>query len=310
MRMAELADHKPEEWAGQPDGGDVRPAPGTNGAPAGTNGVWLGARAFLLGVGLVSAVATVNIFTQLDDAHRRGEALAPIIPIILEGTSALGTLLSIPIAYAAVRWQSLARRTWLATFGAHFVASLGFSALHVALMELFRWAAFGALRVSHHWSPLEWPYEYRKDLISYIVMAGALWLLGAPGLRATGRRPADRGAPRAGPIRHLRHPRRRRAAADADGGDRRRAGRRQLCRVLLCGGRRPLMRASLRNIEAELARAGFLRTHRSWLVNARHVRALVPIGSGDFRIDLDGGQSAPLSRRFPAALARLRGDGR
>jgi hypothetical protein len=259
---------------------------------------------------LVSAVATVNIFTQLDDAHRRGEALAPIIPIILEGTSALGTLLSIPIAYAAVRWQSLARRTWLATFGAHFIASLVFSALHVALMELFRWAAFGALRVSHHWSPLEWPYEYRKDLISYIVMAGALWLLGAPGLRRPPAAPPIEGHPEPDQIATfdirdgaalLRTPTAEIVAARAAG---------NYVEFFLFGGRRPLMRASLRNIEAELALAGFLRTHRSWLVNARHVRALVPIGSGDFRIDLDGGQSAPLSRRFPAALARLRGDGR
>jgi hypothetical protein len=263
----------------------------------------------LISVALVSAVATVNVLTQLDDAHRSGEDLPPLIPIILEATSAVGSLLSMPIVYLAVRWQSMARRSWPTTLGAHFGASLGFSALHVALMELFRWAVFSALRFSHHWSPAGWPYEYRKDLISYIVMAGALWLLGAPGLRRPPALPPIEARPEPDGIATfdirdgaalLRTPTAEILAARAAG---------NYVEFFLCGGRRPLMRASLRNIEAELARAGFLRTHRSWLVNARHVRALVPIGSGDFRIDLDGGESAPLSRRFPAALARLRDDG-
>jgi DNA-binding LytR/AlgR family response regulator len=74
-------------------------------------------------------------------------------------------------------------------------------------------------------------------------------------------------------------------------------------------GRRPLMRASIAQIEAALAPAGFVRTHRSWLVNAERVRALSAAGSGDFRLDLGGCLTAPLSRRYPAALARLRGEG-
>jgi DNA-binding LytR/AlgR family response regulator len=74
-------------------------------------------------------------------------------------------------------------------------------------------------------------------------------------------------------------------------------------------GRRPLMRAALSAVETQLAPHGFVRTHRSWLVNAARVRALTAAGSGDFRLDLGGGLTAPLSRRYPAALSRLRGDG-
>ena len=75
---------------------------------------------------------------------------------------------------------------------------------------------------------------------------------------------------------------------------------------LLVDGRRLLMRASLQGMEAELAPRGFLRTHRSWLVNSRKVTALRPEGSGDYTVDL-GAQAVPLSRRFPEALAKLRG---
>jgi len=72
--------------------------------------------------------------------------------------------------------------------------------------------------------------------------------------------------------------------------------------------RRPLMRASMAQIEAALAPHGFLRTHRSWLVNPARVRGLSATGSGDFRIDLGAGLTAPSSRRYPEAVRRLRGE--
>ena len=39
------------------------------------------------------------------------------------------------------------------------------------------------------------------------------------------------------------------------------------------------------------------------------MRALAPAGSGDHGLELDGGLHAPLSRRYPAALERLKGSG-
>ena len=74
---------------------------------------------------------------------------------------------------------------------------------------------------------------------------------------------------------------------------------------MLADGRKPLMRSSLTAIETELAPHGFVRTHRSWLVNAARVTELRPEKSGDYAVGL-GAVEAPLSRRFPQALARLR----
>ena len=74
---------------------------------------------------------------------------------------------------------------------------------------------------------------------------------------------------------------------------------------ILGDGRRLLMRAPLRSVEEELAPRGFVRTHRSWLVNVNKVTTLKPEGSGDYTVEL-GKQSVPLSRRFPDALAKLR----
>jgi DNA-binding LytR/AlgR family response regulator len=75
---------------------------------------------------------------------------------------------------------------------------------------------------------------------------------------------------------------------------------------LLADGRRPLMRSSLGALETGMAEHGFLRTHRSWLVNPSRVTGLRPEGSGDYAIEL-GAVEAPLSRRFPQALSTLRG---
>lgn len=70
-------------------------------------------------------------------------------------------------------------------------------------------------------------------------------------------------------------------------------------------GRKLCMRSSLSALERELAPFGFVRTHRSWLVNAAAVTALNPEGSGDYSVRL-GTLTVPLSRRFPETLAKLR----
>src|SRR6202023_329638 len=75
---------------------------------------------------------------------------------------------------------------------------------------------------------------------------------------------------------------------------------------VLRDGRRLLMRSPLSALEDALSPRGFLRTHRSWLVNASQMTALKPEGSGDYTVEL-GALTAPLSRRFPTALAKLRG---
>ncbi len=66
------------------------------------------------------------------------------------------------------------------------------------------------------------------------------------------------------------------------------------------------MRSPLSALENDLGLRGFVRTHRSWLVNRGRMTALKPEGSGDYRVEL-GNITVPLSRRFPEALAKLRG---
>jgi DNA-binding LytR/AlgR family response regulator len=75
----------------------------------------------------------------------------------------------------------------------------------------------------------------------------------------------------------------------------------------LRGNRRLLMRSSLSALEDELSPRGSLRTRRSWLVNSSRMTGLKPEDSGDDTVELES-VAAPLARRFPQALAKLRGE--
>jgi len=61
-------------------------------------------------------------------------------------------------------------------------------------------------------------------------------------------------------------------------------------------------RQTLASAAARLAGARFVRIHRSTLVNARRIREVQAIGSGDCRVLLDDGTALTASRRFRVEL--------
>ncbi len=305
--MADQAHENPGGWAGRRSRGDGERAAGTSGARFGMTGP--GAlRAWLVVLALLSLVVFVNVTTQMDDARHNGIVMPLALPLTLELTSALASIIAANVILAAVRLAPLERRPIWRTAAIHLGASLAFSGLHVGLMTLLRTLLFAAAGHRYAWTLSELPYEYRKDLLSYAVVAGIFWLLtrrereGDPEPPAAVAR-ADATSPATFDIRDgasiLRIPVAEILAAKAAG---------NYVEFALDDGRRPLMRASMAQIEASLAPYGFVRTHRSWLVNGARVRALSATGAGDFRVDLGCGLVAPASRRFPDALARLKGE--
>jgi LytTr DNA-binding domain-containing protein len=305
--MRSEASDEPEGWADRRLGRDGAAAPGTSGAQGVTSGArgslmggWAPSRTALLAVaGVVALNGFVNIMTILDDAHRRGVAMPIWLPVTLEGTSGVAAMIAGVAIYQALRLAPPERGPLWRTLLVHAGGTLVFSGAHVGLMTLFRMAAFRAIGQTYDFSISEWPYEYRKDLVGYVVIGGVFWLL----RRMAAARPAAAAAEPA-------------TFAIRDGATILRVGVAEILAVQAAGnyvefaladGRRPLMRASMAQIEAALGPAGFVRTHRSWLVNAACVRALTAAGSGDFRLELAGGVTAPLSRRYPEALARLKG---
>lgn len=257
-------------------------------------------RAFIMGAGATAAiilgVTLVNVATiRHDMPHLDG-----LEPWIWEGSSALSILALLWVPWLAQRYAPLEEWRSPRAWGIHGAALLVWSAAHVAGFLLLRHGAYALAGESYHYGDLrtEFPYELRKDVLSYSLTACAFWVARRLALQAAGSTPD--------------HP----ATFDIrDGAKVIRVAITDILAVASAGnyvevhladGRKPLMRSSLAAVEGQLAPFGFIRTHRSWLVSAARVTGLTPAGSGDYTVSL-GSLEVPLSRRFPAALMRLRG---
>jgi hypothetical protein len=271
----------------------------TSGDVTGTSGAerkafWL----CMAGVTLfVVSLNSVNVLTRLAD----NPGISPVGPIIGEATSAIAGLSMIWLPWLAMRRVPLNAAPWWRTLAIHLGVLVVFSLAHVGGFVLLRHLAWGALGETYdfgNWLD-RWPYEFRKDAVSYSIIMLAFWLVRERIVGAAA--PAPSSEPATFDIR--------------DGAKLVRASLADILAVSSAGnyaefhladGRKPLMRASLASLEQKLGEQGFVRTHRSWLVNAARVTELTPEGSGDYAVAL-GGVVAPLSRRFPEALAKLRG---
>ena len=288
--------------------GDQRPPAGTNGKPTGTNGALFGlsgeerqgiARAWLLGVCLISCIAVVNVLTVRHDAPRLGT----LGPAIWEGSSALVTLVIFMIPAAVAVWTTRTAPRWWRAAPVHLAAVVLYSVLHVSGFVALRKLAYLAFMGGpYQFGPLstEFPYEFRKDLMAY-GLASIIYYLS---LRRSAREAAQAQTASSTASFDIRDGARLVRVPVSEILAVRSAG--NYAEFLLADGRRPLMRSSLSALETQMAEHGFLRTHRSWLVNPSRVTGLRPEGSGDFAIEL-GAVEAPLSRRFPQALTTLRG---
>ena len=161
-------------------------------------------RAWLAVLALLVLNVFVNVTTELDDARRRGMALPIAQPLTLEITSAIAAVVAAAIVWPAVRLAPPGRGPLWRTIGIHLGGTLAFSAAHVGLMTLLRTIVFGAAGRTYPWSPQELPYEYRKDLLAYVVFGGVFWLLAPACFGGRPAPPRRRRPPRA--LRHLRHP--------------------------------------------------------------------------------------------------------
>ena len=275
--------------------------PGTGGAIFGISGeerqaIW---QAWLLGAGLICSIAFVNVLTIRHDAPELGT----LPPAIWEASSALVTLAIFAVPASVALWTTRVSPRWWRALPVHLAAVVIYSILHVGGFVLLRKIAYLALlHQPYDFGPLatEFPYEFRKDLMAY-GLGSILYYLS---LRRSGRQ-VDAAvqatvAPATFDIRDgarlVRAPVGEILAVRSAG---------NYSEFLLGDGRQLLMRSSLSALETRLGEHGFVRTHRSWLVNPSRVTGLRPEGSGDYAVEL-GEIEAPLSRRFPQALAALR----
>lgn len=268
-----------------------------NGDPFGTSGILRLTFFYSLSIGasVTLGVTVINVITSV----HRGEGVAG--PIVWEGSSLVSlVLLAFWVPWVAYRLAPpFVRPRWKLLV--HIPLALTYGLIHVggfiAIRSFVYWLA-GA----HYDFGVFWPhflYEFSKDGLTYSLAIGGFAV--------------------------IEHMLRLQSLVDTPGQtltfdirDGAKLTRVQLNQVLaiasagnyvefvLSDGRRLLMRSPLSALETELSPRGFLRTHRSWLVNAKQMTALTPEGSGDYEVEL-GALKVPLSRRFPNALEKLRG---
>ncbi|WP_129793356.1 LytTR family DNA-binding domain-containing protein [Sphingosinicella sp. CPCC 101087] len=279
----------------------------TSGADTGTSGKgrlppW--ALAYAIIAVATMAIGSVNVMSALDQFDWMDRPIDWWKPVVWEATSGVVLLALAWMPMAAIRRFPISRDRRIRDLAAHAALTVPFSIVHVGLMVALRHAAYAAAGEIYEFNDA-WLYEYRKDVISYALYAGTYWLsvrlVGSP-------KPADRRDAETTSDTILIDEGQRVSRVSPD----------ELLAARSCGnyvefllgdGRRPLMRTTLGSLGTQLAPLGFVRTHRSWLVNARRVAQMEAEGSGDYGLTLDDGTSVPLSRRYPQALEVLRRGG-
>ena len=289
----------------------------TNSPAAGTKaglGV-IGPRTFaLIAVALTLLNAVVASVSVATDLVRRGVTFRPAEPWIWELSSAAALLIWLwPLLRAddalRARVQSVAAR-----LGVRVLASVVYSALHVATMVALRHLVYAIAGWTYRFGPWfdSFVYEYRKDALTF-----ALILVIAAGWRAYQAR-MEPPPPAAEPPAAAST-----AAAAAStpvaptflvrtpGGD-------VLVRTpeidwveaqgnyvaLHVQGKVMLMRQTLAELEAQLADHGFIRTHRGALVNGERMQAIITRAGSELGVRLTNGEIAPLSESRRAGVVQ------
>jgi hypothetical protein len=256
-----------------------------------------------LAVALVSlVVVAVNATSDYLDMSRDGSDFDWWEPFVWELSSAAIIVAMAPgIGWAMQRWpftrDSLVRPALI-----HLGLTIPFSAIHIVAIFLIRNAIYALLGGRYGFFDdgvgLVLVYEWRKDVLSYAAIASFYWIF----QYIEARRSAAANAARA-------------TAGDArleirDGGAAVFLNSRDILFVEAAGnyiefhtaGRTHLVRGTLASWEARLAARGFVRVHRSRLVNRTAISAIKPTSSGDVEIMLTDGRVIAGSRRYRAEL--------
>jgi len=271
-------------------------------------------RLYLIIAAVALSIGVVNALSIAHDHARNGGAYVLGAPLFWELTSvgviaALAPLVAAGVERLRLGWH--ARRWWMVAALAALIA-ISFSAIHIVGMVALRKAGLalsgGAYRFD--WAPTELAYEFRKDLVTCVLLVMTFWLAlsrrDLVRVRAAQASAADGATTPATDHLWLR-----------DGATSHRIAPRYVVSISsagnyveyrLAGGGSHLIRATLAREEPRLKPFGIVRVHRTKMVNLHRVVGVTPRASGDFELRLDNGDTVIGSRRYRAAIGRLADD--
>lgn len=246
----------------------------------------------ILFVGL--AVALVNATSGIIE----GAGDHWVQPVLWETTSAIIIVGLAPfVGYAMHRWPLRADNI-LAFALIHFGLTVPFALAHIVFIFVTRETAYWAFGARYGFFDdgvaITLLYEWRKDVLVYAALAATYWM--------------------------FQYVAERRLPAPRSSADQRIEIRDSGAAVFLppsdilfveaagnyiefhTASRTHLVRGTLSTWQARLASHGFVRAHRSRLVNRARISAIKSTPSGDVEITLDDGRVLAGSRRYRAAL--------
>ncbi len=241
------------------------------------------------------------------DLERSGSDLPLWQPAVWEGSSVIVTF---ALLWPIVRFDerfTIARPQVRRALIAHGLFTIPFSLVHVFGMVGLRELVYAAVGQNYDFGswPKELLYEYLKDFRSYWTILGFIYLYRFVIRRLQGEAGfIDEGTEQANP------------EPVTDRFLVKKLGREFLVRVadiewveasgnyvnLHVAGRIYPLRDTMTAIDSRLAPSGFLRVHRSAIVNLDQVTEIVPLEAGDAHVRLGSGQQIPVSRRYRQVL--------
>lgn len=181
----------------------------------------------------------------------------------------------------------------------HLGLTIPFAAAHILFIFVTRetayWAVGGRYDFFDDGIALTLLYEWRKDALVYAALAATYWIFDYVAAQPSAAARASADEPievRDGAAAVFLRP--------SDISHVEAAGNYVQFHAL---AKTHLVRGTLASWEARLTARGFVRVHRSRLVNRTMIAALKPTSSGDMEITLSGGRTLLGSRRYKARLS-------
>lgn len=214
-------------------------------------------------------------------------------PVLWEGSSVVAILTLFPLmwmAYWRLHWRG--RPLWQAV-AIHAVIGVLFSLGHIAIMVVIRMAGYAMDGALYDFAQgdlgLQIIYEMRKDAVSYAVLLAACWVQDRLMMRA---------APPSAPGRlEVKADGRTLYIDPAEVVAVEAAG--NYVELIRAGTDKALLvRGTLNQFEVQLKPHGFVRIHRSRLLNRGRIAGFEGTPSGDLRIRMTDGREIFGSRRY------------
>jgi LytTr DNA-binding domain len=261
--------------------------------------------------------ALVNATSGIIENIRRGGPFEPWEPFVWEFSSCIFILILVPAVLAVDRRYPITADSWAQRVALHLPCSVIFSILHVGAMVGLRKMIYtlvgSSYEFGHLW--LELLYEYRKDLMSYFTLLVVIYAYREILRLRYGEVQMARSAIVTAPqivdgTTRVTEPELDSRMLVSKGGTYSFIDITDIDWIdaagnyveLHVGEHTYMLRGTMKHFTDTLAPHGFVRIHRSTIVNRARIERVVPIDNGDQTLVLIDGQHFRASRRYRSQL--------